>query len=258
MPNQNLAENWDKIFDGLKDSYQLTGGLQFLRKFIRSPFIQTIARYAQLGADARILEAGCGGAKFSLSFALMGYKVTALDFSQNILDTVNQSYLQIEKATGPLNFSTYKDDLEQLSLPDNIFDLVMNEGVVEHWLDDTARRRVLAHMARVTKPGGTVAVIIPNGNHPWVDFWITKNPAFLAAPPMIKYTPARLRADLGAVGLQAIQTDGLYAWRSIDDWPRQHRFFQVLGGALQRLVPLPHAVRERWGLHLIGLGRKPA
>ncbi len=32
---------------------------------------------------------------------------------------------------------------------------------------------------------------------------------------------------------------------------------QIIGGALQRLIPLPHSLRLKWGIHLIGMGRKP-
>jgi len=136
-----------------------------------------------------------------------------------------------------------------------MFDLVMNEGVVEHWLDHTARRHVLREMARVAKPGGAVAIIIPNGRHPLATYWIAHHPGFISAPPMVRYDPNLVRADLTAIGLRDVCVDGIYAWRTLDQWPN-HRALQILGGALQRLVPLPRAVRLRWGIHLIGMGRK--
>lgn len=256
QPSPHIGQAWDDHFKDARNQYHFAEGLPFLRKFIRSPFIQLPVRYAYLPAQAQVLEAGCGSGKFSFALALLGHQVVALDFSTDILQNLSAARVKLEVSAGPLAVTPQHGDLENLTLQDNTFDLVINEGVVEHWLEQTARRRVLAHMARVAKPGGTVAVIIPNGNHPWVDFWMTKNPAFLAAPPMIKYTPTILRSDLEAVGLREIRTDGIYAWRNIDDWPRQQRVFQLLGSILQRLIPLPHVTRERWGLHLIGLGRK--
>ncbi len=85
--------------------------------------------------------------------------------------------------------------------------------------------------------------------------WLQHYPAIRAVPPMIRYTPQLLQAGPSAVGLTVYFVDGIYAWRAIDQWPTG-RLRRLAGGALQRLIPLPRAIRLRWGIHLIAMGRK--
>lgn len=256
-PAKRVGQIWDEcLLQTQKDAYLLQGGLPFLRKFIRSPFIQNILKYANLRRDAKVMEAGCGSGKFSFCFALLGYDVTALDFSATVLQNVARSKEKIEQEIGQLKLTLRQGDLEKLDLPSESFDLVFNEGVVEHWLDHSERRAVIAQMARVTRSGGTVAMIVPNGSHPLIHYWERHAPGHLSAPPMVHYTPDLLHTDLRVAGLDQIRIDGIYAWRTLDYWPTG-MVRRLTAGALQRLVPLPHPLRLKWGIHLIGLGRKP-
>jgi SAM-dependent methyltransferase len=237
-------------------AYQQSVDLLFLRKFIRSPLIQLPFWYAGLERGARVLEAGCASGKFSVCFAMRGCAVTALDFSPTMLQNAAALKEKIEREIGALDISFVEGDLENLTLEPNQFDLVINEGVVEHWLDHDERQNVLANMARVAKPGGAVTIIVPNGAHPWMEYWLAHHPGFLSAPPMVRYAPSRVRDDLAAVRLNDIRTDGIYAWRTLDQFPTS-RARQLIGGALQRAIPLPRAWRLKWGVQLIGMGRKP-
>jgi SAM-dependent methyltransferase len=253
---QPVGQAWEAAFASQTNPYQLEGGLSFIRKFIRAPHIQHVLRYAPLPPAARMLDAGCGSAKYALTFSVLGYSSVALDYSLKILQTVEHNRARLEQETGPLKFSTHHGDLERLNLPDSSFDVVMNDGVVEHWLDQATRRQVLAEMARVTTTGGVMAVIIPNGSHPRMPYWVKNHPAFLSAPPMVNYSPALLVSDLTAVGLTNLYIDGIYAWRTVGEWPYNHKFLRLLGSALDHFFFLPRAARLRWGLHLIGVGRK--
>jgi SAM-dependent methyltransferase len=254
---QYVGRAWEEAFATQRTPYQLDGGLPLLRRLIRSPFVQLPLGYAQLAPSSQVLEPGCGSGKFSLSFALLGHSVTTLDYSSEILKNVQQAKEAIEKEAGTtLQLIIQQGDLEALDLPADRFDLVINEGVVEHWLDQTARRQVLAAMTRVAKRGATVVVIVPNGHHPFIDDWVKHHPAFTFAPPMVNYSPSLLASDLNAVGLGEVQLDGIYAWRTIGEWPRSKTPFRLLGSALDHLLPLPKSIRMRWGLHLIGMGRK--
>jgi len=255
MPDLPVGQIWADHFKTKAASYHISGGMPFLRKFTRSPFIQLPVHYAKLKRGSRVLEAGCASGKFSICFAMLGCDVTALDFSTAMLDNAAALKGVAEANTGPLNLVLQQGDLENLDLESNQFDLVINEGVVEHWLNDVERRQVLANMARVTKPGGTLAIIIPNGYHPRMTYWINNSPAFLAAPPMVRYNPELLLADLESIGVGDLMIDGIYAWHTIDQWPTG-RYRGLTGSALQRLIPLPRMLRLKWGIHLIGMGRK--
>jgi len=258
MANEQITvgQAWQQRFDATPEAYQSSADLAFLQKFSRAPFIQLPLRYARLRRGARVLEAGCASGKFSVCFAMLGCAVTALDFSPTMLEHAAALKQTVEREVGALDMTFVEGDLENLALAPEQFDLVINEGVVEHWLDHATRRRVLQNMARVAKPGGAIAIIVPNGAHPWMHYWLARHPGFLSAPPMVRYAPVLLRDDLAVCELRDIVVDGIYAWRTIDQFPTS-RARQLIGGALQRLIPLPRALRLKWGIHLIGMGRKP-
>ena len=251
-----VGEAWAERFSADEHSYYLEGGLPFLRRFARGPFIRLPLAYAPVGPGARVLEAGCGSGKFSLCFALRGCRLTALDYSATILANVAAARGLVEASVGPLELRLCRGDLEHLPLQPGQFDLVINEGVVEHWLDGDERRAVLRAMAGAARPGGAVAVIVPNGAHPRLPHWLEHHPAFLSAPAMVRYDPPLLAADLASIGLTEVRVDGIYAWRTLDWWPTTTAR-RLLAGVLDRLAPLPRGARLRWGIHLIGVGRKP-
>lgn len=254
-PTVSPGQAWEKLFETEAAAYRFEEGLPFLRKFIRSPFIQLPYRYARLQTNSRILEAGCASGKFSTCFAMVGCKVVALDISPAMLKNAAELKKSIESDIGSLDIQFLQGDLETLDLGTSQFDLVINEGVVEHWIDHTERRRVFGNLARVVKPGGALAIIVPNGAHPFAKDWISRNPAFLSAPPMVRYSPELLSDDLNYIALSELFIDGIYAWRTIDQWG-SNRARQMISGALQRFIPLPRNLRLRWGIHLIGMGRK--
>jgi len=254
-----------KVGDRWLDYFEREGGnpyanpnvkKSFFTRFIRGPYIQHIARYAQLPPGARVIEVGCGSARFTACLAILGHDATALDISPAMLANALDLKRQAERFFGPLKISTMQGDLEKgLEILDNSYDLVFNEGVVEHWLDDAERHHVFSEMARITKPGGVMATIVPNGGHPWIDYWEKHNLAILAAPPMTYFNVAKLRYEMEQVGIRQICTDGVYPWHTID-WGHPSRLRYVIGGALNKTVPLPKFIREKWGVMIIGIGRK--
>jgi SAM-dependent methyltransferase len=251
-----VGEAWAGRYAADSHAYRLAGGAPFLRRFGRSPFVRLPAGYARLAPGSRVLEAGCGSGKFSLCFAMLGCEVTALDYSAAALANLSEARRRLEPALGRLRLRLVQGDLERLGLAAGRFDLVINEGVVEHWLEGAERQRVLGAMARAARRGGVVAVIVPNGRHPFMDRWLQHHPGLLSAPPMVRYGPALLAEDLSSAGLADLRVDGIYAWRTLEWWPAGPAR-RLLGGALQRVCPLPRPLRLRWGIHLIGLGRQP-
>lgn len=215
-----------------------------------------ILRYEKLPAGSRVLEAGCGSGKFSLALAALGHKVVALDYVPEVLRGVRTAGRQLE-GRWPGQIRSYcRGSVERLPFDCNAFDLVLNEGVIEHWLDDATRLAVLREMVRVARPGECVAIFVPNGRHPLIRLWETRLEAFRSAPPMTHYDATRLKKDLTAAGLQKVYTDGIYPWRSWMRLPPWDRLY-LLGAALDRWAILPHSWRERWAINLVGMGRKP-
>ncbi len=248
-----VGSAWETSLKG--KGYGWAGDVRFLRRFRASPYIQLILNYASLPQNGLILEAGCGSGKFSLAFASVGHRVVALDFVAEVLKGVRAAEQALAgKWPGQL-WGYCQGSLQSLPYADSVFDLVVNEGVIEHWLEETARLEVIAEMIRVTRPSGVVAIIVPNGTHPLIRFWEERLVGFRTAPPMTHYSAKQLEAELSRSGLQEVYTDGIYPWRSWFRVPPWDRLYLV-GAALDRLIPLPRVLREQWAINLLGIGRK--
>jgi SAM-dependent methyltransferase len=251
----SIGEQWLRSFEKQGASYRTALDPQFIRRFMRSPYVQLPRQYAALGPGKSVLEAGCGGGKFTLCFALLGCEAYALDLSPDVIENVSDLHRQARGLWGSIPMTLLRGNLESLNFVNDSFDMTFNEGVVEHWLNDAERLTIISEMVRVTKPGGVVCIIVPNGRHPFLPFWMKYMPAYQVTPPMTDYTTGRLANDLVKCGLSRIETDGIYPWHSVDQFPA-YRPLKLVGGLLQRTLPLPKRLREQWGVNIIAMGRK--
>jgi len=112
--------------------------------------------------DKLILEAGCGTGRLCCLLArdFPNLRVIGIDISPNSLKIANllKEYLHVS------NVSFEIGDLFQIPYPDNYFDVVFNDGVIEHFpIDENPNYKdALKEMVRVTKPRGKIIVDVPN------------------------------------------------------------------------------------------------
>jgi SAM-dependent methyltransferase len=120
------------------------------------------ARYDTLGLRPgdRILDLGCGGGRHAFEAARRGAIVTAVDLDLGELKAVRDTtYAMVQAGEIPEGvISPANGDALRLPFPDGTFDRIIASEVMEHIPDDHAAARELA---RVLKPGGTIAVTIP-------------------------------------------------------------------------------------------------
>lgn len=248
-----VGAQWERHLQG--KGYSAPVDERFLKRFRVSPYISIPLRYASLRPDSLILEPGCGSGKFSLALASLGYRVITLDYVDSVLKGVYATQVRLSQRWQISRMDLVRGSLERLPFPDNTFDLVINEGVVEHWVDRTERLEVLREMVRVTKPKGVVAVFVPNGAHPLISVWESRLAGFLQAPPMTYYSAERLGSALEEAGLENVYTDGIYPWRSLTRVAPWNRFY-LLSAAFDHWIPLPRSLRQKLGINLVGMGRK--
>jgi cyclopropane fatty-acyl-phospholipid synthase-like methyltransferase len=110
----------------------------------------TFARLAEAGLLAgRVLDAGCGTGEHSLLAAAHGAEVVGIDLSPTALARARAKAAQRGLT---VRFEVADAlDLGQLGLS---FDTVIDSGVF-HVFDDEDRRRYVASLATVLRPGGT-------------------------------------------------------------------------------------------------------
>jgi SAM-dependent methyltransferase len=120
-------------------------------------------RYETLGVRPGdlLLDLGCGFGRHAFEAARRGATVVALDYAESELKEVRNTFEAMAK-TGEVALSslagTVQGDATQLPFADASFDRVIASEVLEHVPDDVA---AMGELARVLRPGGTMAVTVP-------------------------------------------------------------------------------------------------
>jgi len=121
-------------------------------------------RYEQLGLRPgdRMLDAGCGRGRHAYEAAKRGAHVVAFDLDlaelKDVRQVVGGMHEAGELASGGDAVAVGADALH-LPFPDGAFDRVVASEVMEHIEDDAG---AAAELARVLRPGGTLAVTVPS------------------------------------------------------------------------------------------------
>ncbi|CAA9249013.1 MAG: SAM-dependent methyltransferase [uncultured Acidimicrobiales bacterium] len=106
-----------------------------------------------VGAGERLLDLGAGAGRHAFGAMRRGAAVVALDLDQASL---KEARLMLESLDG--DGAAANGSALALPFPDGSFDRVIASEVMEHIDDD---RGALREIARVLRPGGTVAVTVP-------------------------------------------------------------------------------------------------
>lgn len=119
-------------------------------------FILDIIDEISLPKRASILEIGIGSGKWSFAFFILGYEVTAMDMMPEILEQAKRNFpnLKIEYVVDKL--PNLKSDASKRK-----YDLVFNEGLLEHILDRDERIASIRAMGNCCKSNGHVCFFVP-------------------------------------------------------------------------------------------------
>ena len=118
-------------------------------------------RAYEMSADKRggnILDVGCGPGLTIDHFVNRGFQFYGVDISQEMIRQCQAAFASVPAA----HFSVGR--IEAMEFPGAMFDVVLSLGVVEYIEDDAAAVR---EMARVTRPGGSIIVSLPNRVSPY-------------------------------------------------------------------------------------------
>lgn len=110
------------------------------------PLWYEVLRQVQAGPNVRLLDAGCGAGGAAAEAVRLGAVPTGVDASGALLE--------LARARLP-SFEFHEADIEELPFPDGSFDAVIAVNSVMYAAD---MPRALRELARVTRPGGRVAV----------------------------------------------------------------------------------------------------
>ncbi|MDP3893724.1 class I SAM-dependent methyltransferase [Nocardioides sp.] len=109
----------------------------------------------------RVLDMGCGGGRHAFEMYRRGADVIAFDQDADELSGVRDLFVAMEEAGEvPAGAEADVKEGDALSLPfaDEEFDRIVAAEVLEHIPADI---QAIAELARVLRPGGTIAVSVP-------------------------------------------------------------------------------------------------
>jgi SAM-dependent methyltransferase len=165
-------------------------------------------RYDWLGLQPGdlVLDLGCGAGRHAFEAFRRGARVVALDYSAAELKDVRAMFGALgEEEAATLPASSWggcaNGDATRLPFPDAVFDHVIAAEVLEHIPEDEA---AMAELARVLKPGGTMAVTVPAWLAERVCWALTDeyHAPFVAGGHVRIYREPELRSKLRTAGLR--------------------------------------------------------
>jgi SAM-dependent methyltransferase len=181
-------------------------------------------RYRQLGVGPgdRLLDLGAGGGRHAFEAMRRGAVVTAVDADAGeVKDAAAMMAALVDgdeatRHTGGLGTAVVAD-ARDLPFPSGSFDRVIAAEVLEHIPDD---RRALGELARVLRPGGTIAVTVPRW-YPELINWVLSDEYHLVPGGHVRiYRRSELTRRLGAAGLAVYGTHHAHALHSPYWWLR--------------------------------------
>ncbi|HVX21457.1 MAG TPA: methyltransferase domain-containing protein [Acidimicrobiales bacterium] len=167
--------------------------------------------YDRLGVQPgdRVLDLGCGFGRHAFEAARRGAAVVALDAGPDEVAGVRDTFgamLDAGELPPGAPAGAVQGDALHLPFADGTFDRVIASEVLEHIPDD---RAAMAELARVLRPGGTMAVTVPRCG-PEVVNWVLSDEYHDVPGGHVRiYRRSTLEARLAATGL--VPTGGHHA-----------------------------------------------
>jgi len=181
-------------------------------------------RYEHLGLcpGDQLLDLGCGFGRHAFEAGKRGARVVAFDYAATELKEVRNTFGAMATA-GEVEAGTctgtVQGDATRLPFIGDAFDRIIAAEVLEH-IDDDAP--ALAELARVLRPGGTIAVTVP-AYLPERVCWALSDKyhaPFVAGGHVRIYKEGELRDKLRAAGLEPGSSHHAHALHSPYWWLR--------------------------------------
>ena len=141
-------DHWDNFWDIKKDIGKVYPD--------STAFFRPLLTHAGEAEDKRVLEVGAGSGRDGSRLAGEGFDVTVLDYSRQAL--------RVASAVSGNDTAAVLGDAFSLPFPDESFDVVFHQGLLEHFREPTV---IIAEQRRVLKPEGLLVVTVPQKYHPY-------------------------------------------------------------------------------------------
>ena len=120
--------------------------------------IRTVAAHCSPNNNIRGLDIGCGEGNITIPFAALGYQITGVDISPEVIKKAESKRIQFPNLQDFPEFMV--GNIGSLTIESEHFDFIICSEVLEH-LRHPAKASNLIH--RILKKGGILIVTVPNG-----------------------------------------------------------------------------------------------
>lgn len=173
-----------------------------------------------LGPGERLLDLGCGGGRHAFEAARRGARVVALDAQAEevgqVRDTIG-AMVEAGQVRASDGAGAVQGDALSLPFADGAFDRVIAAEVLEHIPDDTS---AMAELARVLRPGGTMAVTVPRMGPEAVNWALSDEYHRVPGGHVRIYLRSTLVRRLRRAGLRPLSSHHAHALHSPYWWLR--------------------------------------
>lgn len=225
---ESTPEFWDEIWreESARIDYSISEA-GFMKPHLRRSFLKHVK------PGARVLEAGCGLARFTVAAHALGYRAEGVDFSPGVISFLQRRFPDIPFQLGDVR------NLE--SVPDCSYGAVYSPGVCEHF--EEGPDRVLRESHRILERGGLAFVHTPWFN--WFRRCLVRAGMFRRPPSgeffQYAFSTGEMRHRLEAAGFRIIDAvpfdalgclgDHIPGVRRLRLGPLQRRLGALLDGA---------------------------
>lgn len=173
--------------------------------------------YGRLGVQQgdRLLDLGCGFGRHAYQAARLGAQVVAFDFGadevRNVQDTFGAMAVAGELDPVESRVGAVRGDALALPFPDASFDRVIASEILEHIPDDV---QAMAELARVLRPGGTMAITVPRAGPEFVNWSLSDEYHNVPGGHVRIYRRSQLIGRLEGTGMRPVgshHAHGLHA-----------------------------------------------
>jgi 2-polyprenyl-3-methyl-5-hydroxy-6-metoxy-1,4-benzoquinol methylase len=263
----NAGEAWDELYRAGNVTWVDVSHVDqtYINQLAESEFVGALRQYVPTLKDVdpclKILEAGCGLGLYSFALAALGFHVTAFDYSPTAIEIATALRDRLGFSPEQVNFSV--GNLLSIDQPDNTYDVVFNQAVLEYFTDDHDFDTVLQEMSRILRPGGYLAVIVQNTTQLTLPLKRRLGHlGFTNQPPVRLISASDLIDHLHKLGLTELAESGIDAWKgllhgipALTQTPLLHRL-TYLTYRFTSKIPLPAMLRSKLALQFVVSGKK--
>ena len=208
-------------------------------------------------AGARILEVGvgCGYVLSRLTLGCRGWGV-GVDDDRQALELSGRVAGSFD-----VRINRVRAEAQRLPFADGSFDFVYSQGLIEHFPPDTSERLVAEHV-RVLRPGGLLALSVPNVLNPFHTWLKWREGDSYRFGPERSYTPQGLSRLMERHGIIVMGRDGYGLFWSL--WHQRSRVAYYVSAFMLRLgfgqefeVKLTPTLRAYLCMMTLAWGRRP-